>query len=76
MANKEDGQKYLHLEQEIGQRELIMEKLQHLPRPGQPFLLPNFNNTVFIAPCSKDEYIYKYCNDFTFTLAPSTEHIT
>ena len=76
MTTRDDGQKYCYLEREIGQRELIMEKIQHLPRPGQTFLLPNFNNTVFIAPCSKDEYIYKYCNDFTSTLPPSKQHIT
>ena len=73
MATRDDGQKYCYLEREIGQRELIMEKIQHLPRPGQTFLLPNFNNTVFIAPCSKDEYIYKYCNNVEFYLPPSTE---
>ena len=73
MANRDDGQKYATLEREIGQCKLLMERIRTLPRPKQTFLLADFNNETFIAPCSKDEYIYKYCVDNYFHLPPSTE---
>ena len=73
MANRDDGQKYATLEREIGQRKLLMERIQTLPRPKQTFLLADFTKETFIAPCSKDEYVYKYCVDNYFHLPPSTE---
>ena len=76
MSNRDDGQKYIKLEREIGQRTMLLERIRTLPRPGQTFILPDVNNEVFIAPCSKDEYIYKCCNNFEFRIPPSTKTVT
>ena len=73
MVNRQDRQKYVTLEREIGQRTLLMERIRTLPRPGQTFILPDFNNETFIAPCTKNEYVYKYCVDNYFRLPPSRE---
>jgi len=76
MAQKEDGDKYVALEQEIGHRRTLMDKIQQLPKPGETFLLPTFDKNVFIAPYSKDKYAHQYCSYYNFTLPPGHELLT
>ena len=76
MSTRQDGQKYVKLEQEIGQRGLLMDRIKTLPRPGQTFILPDFNKETFIAPCTRNEYVNKYCVDNYIRLPPSTETLT
>ena len=76
MSTRQDGQKYVKLEQEIGQRTLLMDRIKTLPRPGQTFILPDFNKDTFIAPCTRGEYVNKYCTNVDFRIPPSRETLT
>ena len=53
-----------------------MDKLSHIPKVRQTFLLPEFNNNVFVVPGSKDEYMTKYCQENDFYLSPGKEKLT
>ena len=76
LVHKSDGEKYLQLEEHINNRLLLMDKLSQMPQTGQTFLLPDFANRVFAVPCSKDEYMKKYCQDNDFRLPPGKEILT
>ena len=76
LVHKTDGEKYLQLEHHINNRRELMDKLSQLPKEGQTVLLADFNNRVFVVPCSKDEYMTKYCQDNDFYLPPGRELLT
>ena len=76
LVHKTDGHKFLQLEEHINNRRVLMDKLSQLPKNGQTFLLPEFNNNVFVVPCSKDEYMTKYCQENDFYLPPGKELLT
>ena len=76
LVHKPNGHKFLQLEEYINNRRVLMDRLSQLPKNGQKFLLPEFNNNVFVVPCSKDEYMTKYCQENDFYLPPGKELLT
>ena len=66
----------MQLEELINNRRILMEKVSHLPKDGHTFLLPDFDSRVFAVPCSKDEYMKKYCEEYDFRLPPGREILT
>ena len=76
LVHKTEGHKYLQLEEHINNRRILMDKVSQLPQNGQTFMLANFDKDMFVVPCSKDEYMKKYCQENDFYLPPGRELLT
>ena len=76
LVHKTEGRNYLQLEEHINNRRILMDKVSQLPQNGQTFMLADFDKDMFVVPCSKDEYMKKYCQENDFCLPPGRELLT